>query len=193
MCFRRKKFMGPPKDFGDNDPVKSAMEIQNWIDVLPWHKTRRWDKREMSDIKNLIVHQAANEGSLKAINKYHITPSPDNHISSKGTPHLCYHYAIDREGAIYKTNPLTDIVWHAGDKNKSSIGVLALGNFSGPSYIGSQEPTGAQIDSLAALLDAVVNNDEIVLTKKDIFGHKDFGKENCPGSLIYSFLEDYKS
>ena len=96
-------------------------------------------------------------------------------------------------------NSLTSVVWHCKGQNSNSIGILVLGNFSGPSYSGSQEPTVEQVNSLENLVLAYTNNEAeehtkgLIIDKNKVFGHRDFGKENCPGNVLYSFLQDYKS
>jgi len=38
--------------------------------------------------------------TIEQIAHYHITPGENNHISKKGAPGLCYHYAIRKNGSI---------------------------------------------------------------------------------------------
>ena len=177
------------------------MNIKNYVNVLPWHTKRKWGKRSLSSINKVIVHQSLSTGSVEGVNRYHITPSTSNHISPYGAPHICYHFAIDKEGVIYKCNPLSSVVWHCRKQNTFSIGILILGNFSGPSYIGSETPSERQLENLGILLDSIISNDntiagnkatEVSLNKDNIFGHNSFGKENCPGNLVSEFLETYK-
>ena len=177
------------------------IEVINYINVLPWHTKRKWGKRSLSSINEIIVHQSLSTGSLESVNNYHITPSVNNHISPYGAPHICYHFAIDKEAKIYRCNPLSSIVWHCRKQNTFSIGILVLGDFSGPSYIGKENPSEKQLESLGALLDAIIGNTdaiagnkatEVSLNKDNIFGHNSFGKENCPGTIISEFIESYK-
>ena len=60
-----------------------------------------------------------------------------------------------------------------------------LGNFEGPTYKGTTEPTQGQIDSVNRLIDFLLERSDINIDPGSIFGHKDFGKENCPGNVIY--------
>lgn len=176
-----------------------SVKVADIVNKLPWHKTRRWAKRELNTIRKIIVHQTAATSSLQEVNIYHITPSPNNHISTKGAPHICYHYAIDKDGIIYKVNYLNNTVWHCLGENADSIGILILGEFSGPSFNGKETPTEQQLNSLKSLLDAFTDTDleeytnGIVIKKSEIYGHRDFGKINCPGNVIYSFIQTYKN
>jgi len=177
------------------------IDIINYVNVLPWHTKRKWGKRSLSSINKVIIHQSLSTGSLEGVNNYHITPGTGNHISPYGAPHICYHFAINKEGEIYKCNPLSSVVWHCRKQNTFSIGVLILGHFSGPSHIGKEDPSERQLESLKDLLDGIIDKNnaiagnktsEIFLSKNDIFGHNSFGKENCPGNLVSEFIETYK-
>ena len=170
------------------------MKINNWTKILPWHPTRRWSKRSVNTINKVIVHQSMSTGNLLSINNYHI--SFNNHISKKACPHICYHYCIDKEGSVYKTNPISSTVWHCGKQNTSSIGILVIGNFTGPSYAGSEVPTEIQLAALRyLLLDVLLLDTKIAprVGKTDIYGHAEFGKENCPGTVISEFLDRLKA
>ena len=163
-------------------------EIRNCINQLRWSPTYIWSKRSLNKVNQVIVHQALSEGSVEAINKYHI--SPGNHISNKGCPHICYHYVIDREDNILQTNLLSSIVWHCSQRNTHSIGILVLGNFDGPSYKGTQNVLGIQVENLRYLLSMLLS--KYHLNRQNVFGHNDFGKENCPGNVITNFIRGYK-
>lgn len=207
ITFFGSKYMKIPDNFnGEEVPNEvsfpkedtlTSVSVKNYINVLPWHPYRRWSVRPLTCVNKIIIHQAASKGTVENVNLYHITPSSNNHIDKKGAPHICYHYVISRTGDIYKVNSLTHIVWHCKEQNTSSIGILILGNFSGPSYLGSQEPTIEQLHSLKKILDIYTNAQKnfegLTINKNNIFGHKDFGKENCPGNILYNFLKNYKT
>ena len=167
-------------------PVKEQpLHITNSINILPWHESRTWSKRPLNKINKLIVHQSLTTGSLKGINNYHITPGSNNHISNKGAPHICYHYAIDANGNVHQCNNLSSLVWHTKGQNTSGIGIVVLGNFDGPTYKGTNSPTELQIKNTNRLIDFLLKKHDINIESSEIYGHKDFGKENCPGNKIY--------
>lgn len=174
-------------------PVSSIKprQVLNSTVSLPWHETRKWGKRPLSRINKIVVHQSLTTGSLEGINNYHITPGNQNHISPKGAPHICYHYAIDRDGEIHHCNPLSSLVWHCKGQNTSGVGVVILGDFDGPTYQGKdKDPTDAQMEALEYLLD---NHLVTKFPEADLTGHADFGKENCPGNTIYSYIQEKKN
>jgi hypothetical protein len=85
------------------------MQIVNKIQELPWHPTRLWRKRPVSSVRKIILHQELGTSDIAGVNQYHITPGPNNHISSRGCPHFCYHYGIEESGEILQVNELSDI------------------------------------------------------------------------------------
>ncbi|WP_421765157.1 N-acetylmuramoyl-L-alanine amidase [Ekhidna sp.] len=160
-------------------------EIQNMISILPWHPTRRWGTRQLSSINKIVIHQELGEADVEAVNNYHIKP---NHISSKGCPHLCYHYAIRKNGEIIQANELSSITWHCKGQNTEAVGIMAVGNFNGPGYdMGTSEPTKEQIKSFDFLVDYLIKS--LNLTNQDVYGHYHFGKPACPGHTLQKYVE----
>ena len=164
---------------------EEPLHIINDVNELPWHTSRTWSKRPLNKINKIVVHQSLTTGSLKGINNYHITPGKDNHISNKGAPHICYHYAVDQEGKVHQCNNLSSLVSHTKGQNTSGIGVVVLGNFDGPTYKGTSTPTELQIKNTNRLIDFLLKKADINIESSEIYGHADFGKENCPGTKIY--------
>ncbi|WP_425391136.1 peptidoglycan recognition protein family protein [Ekhidna sp.] len=160
-------------------------EIQNMISILPWHPTRRWGVRQLSAINKIIIHQELGEADVEAVNNYHIKP---NHISSKGCPHLCYHFSIRKNGEIIQANELSSVTWHCKGQNIEAVGIMAVGNFNGPGYdMGTSEPTKEQIKSIDFLIDYLIKS--LRLTNQDVFGHYHFGKPACPGHELQKYVE----
>jgi len=148
-----------------------------------------WGKRPISFITKIIVHQELGEGNTVAVHNYHI--SDNSHLKKGGAPKIAYHYTIEKDGTVYNVNDLTDVVWHCGKQNIISIGIMLCGDFTGPSHIGKSEPTKAQTRSLKQLLEYLIT--ELRLNKKAIYGHNDFGKDNCPGIVITNVIKEFKS
>ncbi|MEO9482556.1 MAG: N-acetylmuramoyl-L-alanine amidase [Ekhidna sp.] len=164
------------------------MEIKNLITQLPWHSTRRWGTRHLSKIDKIVLHQELGEADVEAVNNYHIKP---NHISPKGCPHICYHYAIRKNGEIVQTNELSSVTWHTKGENISAVGIMVVGNFNGPGYdMGTSEPTKEQIKSIKFLVDYLQKS--LRLTNQDIYGHYHFGKPACPGYELQKLVESFR-
>ena len=89
-------------------------------------------------------------------------------------------------------NNLSHTVWHCKGQNTSAIGILVLGNFDGPSYDGGEEPTEQQVKSLGKLINNLLSRENLSISKQEVYGHKDFGKENCPGTTLGTFVDKFK-
>lgn len=69
-----------------------------------------------------------------------------------------------------------------------------LGDFHGPQRVGADKhPTHKQLSSLEKLLDHLKAHPDLTIGSKEIYGHKDFGKKNCPGIAISRFLNEYNA
>lgn len=183
-----------------------------FIDVqLPQHLTRRFERRALSTIGAMSIHQTAATSSFPNIARYH--SSPDNHLCKKGCPGICYHFVIDYDGTVYQVNDLTSIVYSSGKKkhyrlpsqancfdrwgkyfNKYSISVMLRGAFDGPGYKGGQEPTAQQIIGLARLVLWATTEarfaDNSPLELCNILGHCHVNKNACPGFVVQDWIEN---
>lgn len=91
-------------------------------DKLPRHPTKKWKTRK--NIDTIVVH--CSDGSSQdpvSYARFHITPSPDNHLSTSGAPGLAYHDLITKDGTVYHCNLYSDSTWHAKFYNDRSVGV----------------------------------------------------------------------
>lgn len=185
------------------------VEIVDLRNVLPRHKTKVWNKRPLSAIKEVYVHQAA--GHLKAasapgidcqntedVNRYHISNAC--HIGQgTGCPRICYTISIERDGKIELCNNYTDVTWHAGKHNFNALSVLVCGNFSGPGWQpprATQEPTSFQLKSLEDVINILIGTKELVNINgiERFFGHSNISasKPACPGSIIMELIDNWK-
>ena len=186
-----KKSTPAPPTKTSEDIIEKPFIIDNVINELPWHESRKWSKRSLASIKKIIVHQELGDATVEQVNNYHIKP---NHISPNGCPHICYHYGISKEGDVYHCNHLSHTVWQAKGQNTSSIGIMLVGNFDGEGHKGtSKGPSQAQLISLKKLIEHLLNMDKLSITKADIYGHADFGKPACPGYVAYDYINKIKN
>lgn len=163
------------------------MKILNKIDQLPWHESKRWNTRHLSECKKIIIHQEAGEGSVSAVNNYHINP---NHVCKTGCPHFCYHLGIEKDGTIIQANELTDITYHTKGQNDSGIGIMFVGDFKGYKHKGKSEPTPEQIEALKWVVMWLQGITYIPNT--EVYGHYHFGKLSCPGNTIQKWIREYR-
>ena len=179
----------------EEEKVEEPLVIQDIINDLPWHETRKWSKRAISKIAQIVVHQSLTSyenSTIENINNYHITPGPQNHLSPNGAPHIAYHYGLDKEGNVFQLNNLSYTTWHVKGQNTISLGIMLLGDFTGPTYDGvDQKPTRKQLVNLEKLLNYLVEKEDLNVTKTDVYGHNAFNKPNCPGIVLGAFIEEY--
>ncbi len=177
--------------FWNNRPI-----INDYRQILPWHPTRRWDNRQLSSIQRVILHQSATPATYEQINKAHITPGQNNHLSTAGCPHVAYHIGIRKNGDVLLMNDFIDITWHCKGANSLSIGVNIQGDFPGNGWKGSEQPTDEQMKSLNLLLYRLYNKELSFLNPiSSLFGHCDIDPTNRPadpGFVIYDFMKEWK-
>jgi len=162
--------------------ASTSWVIKDIVTDLMWHPVRKWGSRSTDLIKKIIIHQSLSDSTTRNINSYHVNP---NHISSRGCPHICYHYSIEKDGTTYKCNSPAHVVWHAKGFNIVSLGILVIGNFDGPSWTGKSAPTPQQLNSLNRLTKYL--KQVYRLDNSAIFGHPN--KENCPGNILDEWVE----
>jgi len=167
---------------------KNEIEIQT-LKLERNPRNPNWGQRDISLINKIIVHQELGEGTTEQVHAYHI--SKESHLKpGVGAPAIAYHFTIEKDGTIYKVNDLTDVTWHCAGENLQSIGIMAVGDFACKDNINGKAPTQEQLKSLRLLLNYLT--DKYMILKANVYGHKDFGKESCPGFVLYDFVQDYK-
>jgi hypothetical protein len=143
----------------------------------------------------MVLHQSLEErASAEGNSKYHSGP---NHISPEGLPGLAYTGFIERSGTFYLANGVECATWSQGtkviegDENHKYIAFCVGGNFYGPGYKGTQEPTAAQMESVALLWEKVKSL--FLLKNSQLYGHYSFGKPACPGYTLMRFIDSVRA
>lgn len=148
--------------------VKSAQRTRDKITMLVVHHAG--DGRVWPD-KYDALQEYKNEAT------YHINKDWGGGYHGNG---LQYHYKIDRQGTIYRTRNIEDILWHASNANNISIGICLDGDLTKQHY------TKAQEKSLYNLLDEICA--WLNIKRQNVFGHgelKAYGNYTaCPGVAI---------
>lgn len=151
-------------------------EIKDIVDKLPVSTTKRYPKRNVSQITQVTIHHSATESG---------TPSgfANFHIESRGWPGIGYHFVIDKKGQIFYTNYLNTVSYHVQNANTRSIGVCLVGNFD------KELPTAEQIASLKFVIAYLNNtlNKKLIITK-----HNQFATKSCPGKNMDAIVEEIK-
>jgi hypothetical protein len=141
-----------------------------WQDIaaeLPKHATKRYERRKTSNVRHLVISHSAIPGTVHpaTIARFQI-----DHVQWPG---IGYHFYLDAQGQIYKTNELTVISHHVGPWDAVSIGICVGGNFH------DKIPTPAQLESTAQLTAWLLH--ELGLHLDAIRGKSEFVDADSPG------------
>lgn len=141
--------------------------IVDLTDTLPKHKSKTYSVRNLREIRNLVIHHTAAAPTVgpEAIARYHVT--------KLDWPGIGYHFVIMADGAIYQTNHLEAVSYHARSANQTSVGIALAGNLM------AVGPTDAQLASAGKLLAYLLTL--LGLSRESIRAHKDFVPTACPG------------
>lgn len=157
-----------PSPPGEDVPLRIPQPAwQDVVDSLPKHPTKRYASRGLGAVEHIIIHHSAIPPTVG------VQRIAEYHSKNLNWPGIGYHFAIDDQGLIYRTNALETISYHAGNFNTLSVGVCFLGNFT------DDVPTPAQLESGGKLVAWLVQ--ELKLTNDEIQGHKEFMNTQCPG------------
>lgn len=182
---------------GKNEKEISPIRIAHAQHTMPKHQSKKWNRRNLDWVSKAIVHQSFTDytnSTFFEMAEYHITPSRDNHLNPQGCPAIAYHYGIAGDGQIFQFHSPSAITWHTANEASYSLGIVVMGDFNGPAYDGvNEDPADAQLRSLYKLLNYLTDSERSFIIKpEDIYGHREFGRENCPGLTITEFLAEYR-
>lgn len=148
------------------------MMIKDVSGVLEKHQTKKYNKRDLSKVKYIVVHHSATDfGSPMVFAKHH--------VQKKGWPGIGYHFVIDKDGTTFVTNPIDTLSYHVARNNTPCIGICLIGNFD------KYEPTKEQLVSL----DQIIYSLQTILPNLEVRGHRDFKSTSCPGKLLYAEIQ----
>ncbi len=158
----------PPVSPPPSAPAKVGKPaIQDIVDKLPKHPTKRYPTRPLSKIQHLVVHHSAvppHVGPTR-LARYHI-----DHDQWAG---IGYHFVVSEDGVIYQTNRLETISHQVYQHNTTTAGICLLGRFVG------KIPPPAQLQATAHLLAWLLQ--ELDLDLDAVKGHQEFNRTTCPG------------
>lgn len=142
---------------------------------LPVHASRRYERRALSQIDEIIVHHTAGpiNQTIDTIARYHVEPG--NHICTEGCPGIAYHFMIDAGGTAYQVNDLEAVSFHASGHNTRSIGISMIGTFD------ELSPSSAQYATLIRLIRWL---NKKLGRELSIHGHREFANKSCPGWAV---------
>jgi N-acetyl-anhydromuramyl-L-alanine amidase AmpD len=153
----------------------SMPPVQNMVDKLPRHGSKKYGSRPLSDIKTLVIHHSAVPASVgpKRIADYH--------VKSLDWPGIGYHFLVAADGVIYQGNEIKTVSFHAAKVNPRGLGICFLGSFQNSVPPAPQLQAGAHL--VAWLLQYLDLDLEVVK------GHQEYMQTACPGN---QWLRDKK-
>ncbi|MFH2203537.1 MAG: peptidoglycan recognition family protein [Elusimicrobiota bacterium] len=108
----------------------------------------------------------------------------DFHQNGRGWSDIGYHFLLDGEGRIFEGRPKNVQGAHVRGANEGNIGIALLG-FYHPPYDNPVTPQQrATLKALGRWLVGVYD-----IAPETYRGHRDLGKTDCPGDVLYSQLE----
>ena len=144
----------------ENIPPGVISATYNVIDMV--------DRLKVRNSTKVIIHHSAGRQRPKKVRR-HIRAIARYHVRHRGWPTIAYHYIIDADGNIYRTNRPQVASYHSGDRavNLDSYGICMLGNFR------TYDPTPAQLDACRWLVGQ--------LGVEEVLPHKAIVQTSCPG------------
>lgn len=96
--------------------------VKYYVDKLPVADFCTYNKRSLSEIDYVIVHQTddrCEENTPEDIAEYHIT--------GRDFCGIGYHYYIEDKGKVLQVNDLETVSYHASGYNENGVGVVICG------------------------------------------------------------------
>ena len=149
-------------------PVPTQVQIQNIIEQLPQHASKRYARRETSDIKRVIIHHTGTPANIT------VQRIAEFLVDRRDLPGITYHFCITDQGLAYQTQPLVAMAAHAGQNSRDSIGLALIGNFT------DAPPPQAQLNATAFVLAQLLGR--LKLTTNDVFGYQEIERTQSPGA-----------
>ena len=145
-------------------------DVVDLVDVLPRHPATAYPVRPLTDVRYLVVHHtgAPREVDARAI--------AAEHVGTNGWPGIGYHYLVDAEGTVFRTQDLTTVSYHARQFNPVAVGIAVTGELS------AGLPTTEQMASLGELLAMLLS--DLGLGVWSIRGHREMVGTPCPGDTF---------
>ena len=162
----------PEPGGGTGDQQKQITEVvrplwNNIVYALPHHASKRYKRRDVGAIQYLVINHSAvpTTMSVQDIARFH--------TKNMKWPGIGYHFFIDGQGRIHKTNELSTVCYHVQKWDPVSVGICVGGNFT------KTVPNEAQIRSTSHLLAWLLQ--ELELPLDAVKGKKEFIDTQSPG------------
>ena len=128
----------------------------------------------------IVIHhtgEADIDASAEQIDQWHKSKVPPWAM-------IGYHFVIRKNGDIERGRPEWAVGSHAYGENYHTLGIHLSGDFM------TADPTPAQMESCAALVNYLCIRYGIPPDREHIVGHCDLMSTDCPGTNLYSRIDE---
>lgn len=150
--------------------------IEDITMLLPVNSRKKYGKRDLSKVKQCVLHHAAGDISPEMVALYHTAPviiKNGVNIGGRDWPGIAYHFYIYKD-KIYLVNDLKTVSYHVANNNTSCIGICVNGNYE-TSYVEDEE---LLIRKILFIMDYCNKQCAKIL---DLLPHRHFKSTLCPG------------
>jgi len=140
---------------------------ENIVRELVRHPTKCYAVRAMGAVNYIVIGHSAVSGRVPA------SEIARFHVKRLQWPGIGYHFYIDDQGRVFKTNELTTVCYHAGQRDPESVGICVGGSFT------EEIPNPVQLQSTAHLVAWLLQ--EFDLRRDAVKGKQEFVDTQSPG------------
>jgi hypothetical protein len=175
-----------------------GFEVRDASAALPTRAGMGYRKRNPKAIAEIVVHQTQGQtrpgfdGMLRE-GEYFVADRP----SGRGWPGYAYTFFIphrperlDGRWVVYRGQPDDVVSYHTRGRSPVSVAVAFQGLFRCRSAETAGGPSAAQFEIFGPFL--LYLCERYGLDRLAVFGHNDFGKEDCPGYDLERLVDDFR-
>ncbi|CAJ1065885.1 peptidoglycan-recognition protein SC2-like [Xyrichtys novacula] len=132
--------------------------------------------------KRVIIHHTALPSckDLEECNK-RLASIQRGHMTDKKFDDIGYNFLVGADGTVFEGRGWGVVGAHAYGNNDDSLGIAFMGNFN------NDTPSKEAISSVKQLLKCGVAQGHLQ-PEYGLFGHRDLGQTECPGTNLYAAL-----
>jgi N-acetylmuramoyl-L-alanine amidase len=170
----------PPRDLPDAPATGYVL-----VPRSAWTKVPVGSRNQpMGGVQRLTIHHTDEHSGMAGLADVEIIRRIENYHRNDARHKWCaigYHYIVGKDGRVYEGRPARYQGAHVRSENENNLGISVIGNFS------SQLPSTRQLSALRSFLDD--SREKYHVAKRNVFGHRDLNKSECPGDALYAWLK----
>lgn len=136
----------------------------------------------MGGVQRITIHHTDEHAGTAGLPDVELIRRIENyHRTGRKWCAIGYHYIVGKDGRVYEGRPARYQGAHVLSENENNLGISIVGNFT------SHLPNQRQLAALRSFLDD--SRDKYRVSKRNVFGHRDLNKSECPGDALYAWLK----